>query len=156
MRKVKFKKILVIVVIVLILFITSYLLCFIYCTTSVYKMHTLNYSSMEFGLVVAEYKLDFDNDFVEVNYYDYDGILKTHREDTFSAEQQRKVRLACSISLMPIWKSRYYDPNVLDGDQWELTVNYDGKEKQTYGSNAYPLLYHFAYDAISSVIDMTE
>lgn len=153
MRKVKLKRI---IIIVLALFIASYLLCLIYCMASVYKMHTLNYNSRGWGVVLAEYKLDFDNDLAEVNYYDFDGTLKTHREDTFSAEQQRKVRFACAISLMPIWKSRYINPNVMDGAQWELTVTYDEKEKRTYGSNAYPLLYRFAYDAIRSVIDTTE
>lgn len=152
MRKAKLKKI---VIIVLALFIASYLLCLIYCTESVYKMHTLNYNSRGWGVVLAEYKLDFDNDLVEANYYDFDGTF-SHEENTFSAEQQRKVRLACAISLMPIWKSRYDNPNVFDGDQWELTVTYDGKEKYTYGSNAYPLFYRFAYNSIMSVIDTTE
>lgn len=153
MRKAKLKRI---IIIVLALFIAFYLLCLIYCTASVYKMHTLNYNSSGWGVVLAEYKLDFDNDLVEANYYDFDGMLKTHSENTFSAEQQRKVRFACAISLMPIWKSRYVNPNVMDGAQWELTVTYDEKEKRTYGSNAYPLLYRFAYDAIRSVIDTTE
>ena len=153
MRKAKFKKI---VIIILALFISSYLLCFIYCTASVFKMHTLNYSSSGWGVVLAEYKLDFDNDLVEDNYYDFDGTLTAHYENTFSAVQQIKVRFACAISLMPIWKSRYINPTVMDGAQWELTVTYDEKEKQTYGSNAYPLLYRFAYDAIRSVIDTTE
>lgn len=153
MRKARLKRI---VIVVLLLFIASYLLCLIYCTASVYKMHTINYNSSGWGVVLAEYKLDFDNDLAEANYYDFDGMLKTHRENTFSAEQQRKVRLACAISLMPVWKSRYYNPNVMDGNQWQLTVTYDEKEKRTYGSNAYPLLYRFAYDAVRSVIDMTE
>lgn len=153
MRKVKLKRI---VIIVLTLFIASYLLCLVYCTASVFKMHTLNYNSRAWGVVWAEYKLDFDNDLVEDNYYDFDGTLTAHYENTFSAGQQIKVRFACAISLMPIWKSRYINPNVFDGDQWELTVTYDGKEKQTYGSNAYPLLYRFAYGAIRSVIDTTE
>ncbi|MDE7282156.1 MAG: hypothetical protein K2N85_00975 [Lachnospiraceae bacterium] len=153
MRKAKFKKI---VITVLALAIASYLLCLIFCTVYIFKMHTLNYNSSGWGVVLSEYKLDFDNDLAEVNYYDFDGTLKTHREDTFSAEQQRKVRLACAISLMPVWKSRYINPNVMDGAQWELTVTYYEKEKRTYGSNAYPLLYRFAYDAIRSVIDTTE
>ncbi|WP_418790897.1 hypothetical protein [Phosphitispora sp. TUW77] len=37
------------------------------------------------------------------------------------------------------WKQRYVDKNVLDGTQWELTIEFDkGKKLRKYGSNDYP------------------
>ncbi|KJF38443.1 hypothetical protein TQ39_17895 [Ruthenibacterium lactatiformans] len=37
------------------------------------------------------------------------------------------------------WKRRYVDEGVLDGTQWELTVQLDKKRKREYyGSNMYP------------------
>lgn len=142
-----------IIISVLLFFIVLYLLCLIFCTVSVFKMRTLNYSSWGWGVVLAEYKFDFVNDLAEVNYYDYDGTLRTHKEDSFSNEQQMKLRFACAISLMPVWRHRYYNPAVADGDQWEVVISYDEKEKSTYGSNSYPLLYRVAYGMIRSVVD---
>ena len=98
-------------------------------------------------------KFDFVNNLAEVNYYDFNGTLKTYREDSFSTGQQMKLRLACAISFMPVWRSEYYNSAVLDGNQWRVTVTYDEKEKHIHGSNSYPLLYRVAYGAISSVAD---
>lgn len=150
MRKIKFKKIILIVSIILIVFIAFYLSRLVYCRVEVSNIHTLNYSSYGWGVVLVEYNLDFDNDLAEVNYYDYDGTLSSHSEKVFSAEQQDDVKSAFIISLMPLWKSNYNNPGVMDGDHWLLKVTYGEKEKQTYGSNAYPRLYRVAYDAIRS------
>ena len=150
MRKINFKMIAIRAVLI---FCAFYLLCLIFCTVSVSNMHTLYYSSSGWGVVLVEYKLDFDNDLAEVNYYDYDGTLKTHSENTFSAEQQKKVRLACALSFMPVWKYYYNNPGVSDGDHWHMIITYKEKEKHTYGSNAYPFMYRFVYDAIRSVVD---
>ena len=150
MRRTKLKRI---AIRVLLLFSISYLLCLIFCTVSVFHMRTLNYSSMGWGVVLAEYKFDFVNNLAEVNYYDFDGTLRTHREDSFSTEQQMELRLACAVSLMPVWRYDYYNPGVADGDQWHVIISYDEKEKHTYGSNSYPLLYRVAYDKIRSVVD---
>lgn len=150
MRKINFKMIAIRAVLI---FCAFYLLCLVFCIVSVFNMHTLYYSSSGWGVVLVEYKLDFDNDLAEVNYYDYDGTLKTHREDTFSAEQQKKVRLACTLSFMPVWKYHYNNPGISDGDNWHITITYKEKEKNSYGSNAYPFMYRFAYDTITSVFD---
>jgi len=43
---------------------------------------------------------------------------------------------ACHIA---DWKKRYFDPNVLDGTQWELEVSFaTGKPLKIYGSNQFP------------------
>lgn len=150
MRRKKIKKI---IISVLLLFIVFYLLCLIFCAVSVLQMRTLNYSSRGLGAVLAEYNFDFVNNLVEVNYYDYNGTITTHKEDSLSKEQQMKLRLACAVSCMPVWRQKYYNPNVCDGDQCEVIISYDDKEKQTHGSNSYPLLYRVAYDMIRSIVD---
>ena len=112
MRKINFK---MIVIRAVLIFCAFYLLCLMFCTVSVFNMHTLYYSSSGWGVVLVEYKLDFDNDLAEVNYYD--------------------------------------NPGVSDGDHWHMIITYKEKEKHTYGSNAYPFMYRFVYDAIKSVVD---
>ncbi len=150
MRRTKLKRV---IIRVLLLFIAFYLLSLIFCTVMAFQMRTLNYSSMGWGVVLAEYKFDFVDNLVEVNYYDYDGRLITHKEDSFSEEQQMNLRLACAISFMPIWRDDYYNPAISDGDQWCVLVSYDKKENRTYGSNSYPLLYCGAYNMIRSIVD---
>jgi hypothetical protein len=37
------------------------------------------------------------------------------------------------------WKKRYYDNNILDGEQWEIKITLnDNKKIEMYGSNEYP------------------
>ena len=36
------------------------------------------------------------------------------------------------------WDSDYFTPDVCDGTQWELKINYGNKRIKTYGDNAYP------------------
>ncbi len=51
------------------------------------------------------------------------------------------------------WKHHYYDPNVLDGTQWELTIEYvDGRKAEYDGSNAYP----FSFDRFCELIGHEE
>lgn len=51
------------------------------------------------------------------------------------------------------WKHHYNDWSVLDGTQWELTIEYaDGKKAEYDGSNAYP----FSFDAFCELIGYTE
>ncbi|MEG2687264.1 MAG: hypothetical protein RR954_09155 [Christensenellaceae bacterium] len=138
---------------VLIIFFVIYLLCLIYCGVSVFKMQTLTYNSTGWGIVLTEYKLDFVGDLTVLNYYDFDGTLSTHTQNTFSPAQQTKVRLVCAISLMPLWRGEYDNPYVMDGDQWHTIITYGNREKTTYGSNSYPLTYCFVHNTIISIFD---
>jgi hypothetical protein len=37
------------------------------------------------------------------------------------------------------WKSRYYDNNIMDGEQWEVKITLKtGKKYEFFGSNEYP------------------
>ena len=138
---------------VLLLIVVLYLVCMIYCMISVSRVKTLSDNAWGWGVVLAEYRLDFADGSIEVNYYDFDGTLMTHKKDEFSEEQQKEVRSACVASFMPLWRSRYVDTSVADGDQWYITADFGLKEKYVYGSNAYPLTYHNVYDKIRSLAD---
>ncbi len=51
------------------------------------------------------------------------------------------------------WKHHYYDPHILDGTQWELTIEYAGGRKVEYdGSNAYP----FSFERFCELIGYGE
>lgn len=42
-------------------------------------------------------------------------------------------------ALIKDWKEEYNDPDVLDGTQWSLDIEYvDGKEEHYWGSNMFP------------------
>lgn len=138
----------------LIILIAIYLLCLTYCMVSVFNIQTITYNSTGWGVVLAEYKLNFAEDLAELNYYDFDGTRSAHVENPFSGVQQAKVRFVCAIALMPLWRSGYNNPFVVDGDQWCIIISYENREKATYGSNSYPLTYPFVYHTIVSVFDM--
>ena len=36
------------------------------------------------------------------------------------------------------WKSKYVDPDVLDGTQWEIEIIREGRNLKKYGDNSYP------------------
>ncbi len=36
------------------------------------------------------------------------------------------------------WDEDYHNPNVLDGTQWELVIDYGDQKIKSYGSNLYP------------------
>lgn len=150
MNKMKLKRI---VLKAFLICIVLFLLCLIYCARLVSGMETLCYNAWGWGVVLAEYKLDFVKDSVDVYYYDFDGTLMSHKVDEFSEDQQREVRFVCAVSCMPLWRSSYINPSVADGDQWYITADYGSMEKYVYGSNAYPLTYHNVYDKIRSIAD---
>lgn len=127
------------------------LLCLMFCMASVFRMRKLTIYSMGWGEILAEYQLDFADGFAEVDYFDFDGTPASHAEGIFSAEQQREIRFVCFVSFMPLWRNSYIDSSVADGDQWQITLTYDKMEKTIYGSNAYPLMYDFAWKRIRAV-----
>lgn len=46
--------------------------------------------------------------------------------------------LFCKLYLHE-WKKRFMDPDIMDGEQWELVLELQGARRRTYsGSNAYP------------------
>lgn len=140
--------------IILFLFCALYLLRLLLGMASVFGIHTLTYQSLGWGVVLREYRFDFDNNLMEMNQYHHDGTLVVHNEAVFSPKQQQELRMACLKSLLPLWKGHYHDPGISDGDQWYLEFSYDKNGKYTSGSsgcNAYPHLYHTLYDVIMTL-----
>ena len=46
--------------------------------------------------------------------------------------------LFCKLYLHE-WKKRFIDPDIMDGEQWDLVLELEGGRRRTYsGSNAYP------------------
>lgn len=138
---------------VLLICAALFLLCLIYCKKLVFNMETLHYKSWGLGVVLVEYKFDFVRDSVDVYYYDFDGTIISHKEDQFSKEQQREVKVVCAAAYMPLWRSSYINSRVDDGDQWDITADYGSMEKSVYGSNAYPRTYRSVYEKIRSIAD---
>lgn len=151
MRKASIKKI---TLYVLILLAVLYLLCFIISMAAAFNIQTLTYRSTGWGVVLAEYQLDFADDLTELNYFDFDGTLSSHTENTFSTSAQIKVKFICAVALMPLWKNEYNNPFVQDGDHWHTIMSYNDKTITTYGSNSYPLTYGLVYHVIMSVFDI--
>ena len=50
------------------------------------------------------------------------------------------------------WKTRYDDPGVLDGTQWNLEIKIDGKMKKSSGSNEYPESFDTFLEAVSMLV----
>jgi hypothetical protein len=103
-----------------------------------------------FGMTFPEYKIDLTNKkFWEFQYSgDYSDF--TTRDETAQNEGFTFVRDLEDDKIQAFlkdaeavgfadWKKEYDNPNVLDGLQWVMTINYaDGSQKQIWGSNAFP------------------
>ncbi len=152
MRKIKLKKLIPQIVLMILLI---YMLCLIYCTIVAFQMKSITYSSSGFGVVLEEYKLDFEENSAVLSYYNFDGDLTSNTEVALSSAQETKIRLICAISFMPFWRSRYVNPYIQDGYQWETIISYNNKAKEIYGSNLRPLTFHFVFDTIMHVFETT-
>ena len=53
------------------------------------------------------------------------------------------------------WKESYYNPHIVDGDEWTLRLNVDGAEAiTTEGCNDYPAVYESMLDSFSPVLKL--
>ena len=148
MKKISVKKILVAL---LSLAITIYLMAVIASAVFMSRMTSLTYNATGFGVTLAEYQIDFEANTAERNYYNYDNTLSEHTKCFLTANQERKLKIIAAFPLMPLWKSNYNNPNIYDGNQWNLVKRYGNTKQITFGSNAYPLTYSFVLAAIQDV-----
>ena len=76
-------------------------------------------------------------------------------ESTFDKyiNNARERLWAKSKPYFPLWRERYYNPNVMDGDQYSMVRSYEKVESVIYGGNAYPITYIFVFNAINNVFD---
>ena len=79
-----------------------------------------------------------DKIMVEVRSASQEPAVFMQREAKPSEWARLLDRLYCKVYLHE-WKKRYIDPDVLDGEQWELEVKLTGGRVRNYcGSNAFP------------------
>lgn len=137
---------------ILLFFGISYMLAVILSVVLAIRMSSIVYESTAFGIVLHEYKLDFISNKAECNRYDFDEVQVEHEEIELSSLQEWKFKTLFAISLGPLWRKSYYNPFIMDGDQWNITRVYSNEKKDiTYGSNAYPLMYSFVLHAIEGL-----
>jgi hypothetical protein len=70
-----------------------------------------------------------------------EGIYFNPNEATEIIPTERKwINFKKKLDIIDVWgwEARYYDPNVLDGTQWGLEIDYGIKKISTSGSNSYP------------------
>lgn len=52
------------------------------------------------------------------------------------------------------WNETYHDPNILDGTQWEMRLEFDDRATvEKSGSNAFPALYDELVDYLQPYFD---
>ena len=134
------------------LLLGGYLVCALLSAVWLAELHTLRWRSMGWGMVLSEELLDLDSGTAEVSRFGFDQTLVSHTQAALSPDELRELRLVCTLALVPFWRSRYTDPRIADGDQWELTASYGKTEKVVSGSNAYPLFYRLVRDTASRVL----
>ncbi len=64
----------------------------------------------------------------------------TKRQEKEISKNQMELFLSKLNQLNIIgWENEYYNPDVIDGEQWEMEIEYNKTEKKRiYGSNLYP------------------
>jgi len=90
------------------------------------------YGSSKYEIKITKKTVSFS-----VNSFSYDFSLKHKKK----LDQNKLKEFTTRISKLDIlsWENRYYDNDVCDGEQWDLSIRYNGSEKKKiYGSNAYP------------------
>lgn len=108
------------------------------------------HSSM--GIRSPEYKVDLENGLLwEYHASPYDpggyiprnGMAENEGFSTVSPLVPEKAEKFWRNSMahgLGRWKKEYQDPYVMDGHHWKVIVCFaDGTQRNTYGSNAYPL-----------------
>ena len=98
--------------------------------------------NMEFsigGFFGGRYFIRLENDILEygesVGHPD-NGYIKL----SISPSKQKWKNFKKKLDAIDVWswKNEYNNPNVLDGTQWELEIDYGDQKIKSYGSNLYP------------------
>lgn len=114
------------------------------------QMTQITYNATAYGTTLREDIIDFKTNTARRNYYDFYGNQTGHKENLISPAKEFGIKCVCSISLFPLWRKNYFNPFIMDGDQYNIARSYEERESVIYGSNAYPLTYWFVLQAIDN------
>lgn len=90
------------------------------------------------GYLDIQIQKNVDGAFVTFRSFPFGRVPVPDRQIT-SLRWNRLVNKLYTELYLDEWKKRYDDPDVLDGEQWELIIKLSGNRRQTYsGSNAFP------------------
>ena len=90
------------------------------------------------GYLDIQIRKNADGAFVTFHSFPFGKVPVPDRQIT-SLRWNRLVNKLYTELYLHEWKKRYDDPDVLDGEQWELTIKLSGNRRRTYsGSNAFP------------------
>ena len=87
------------------------------------------------------------------NSYEPDSVSYTHAMT--KEEWHSFIRMLFDMAYLHEWAERYDDPDILDGEQWELTVRMTNRRKRfIYGSNSFPPYWVEFLNALRPYFDM--
>ena len=131
--------------------IGCYVLSVIISAFMMSQMIQITDNATAYGVTIREDVIDFKEKIASRNYYDFNGELRKNEETAISTAELIKIKLVCSVSLFPIWQEYYYNPGIMDGDQYSIHRVYEKNESAIYGSNAYPVTYPFVFYVINKL-----
>ena len=87
-----------------------------------------------------ERHISFDGERIVAKSLGYNGFEPDMDDDSLYEDQSRTSLIECLKELhIGRWKERYYNPDILDGTQWEVTFFFsDGTKAESSGSNSFP------------------
>ena len=130
--------------------IGCYILAVIISIAMMSQMTQITYNATAYGTTLREDIVDFKTNIAQRNYYDFYGKPTDHKENLISPAKEFGIKCVCSFSLLPLWRKNYFNPFIMDGDQYNIARSYKESENVIYGSNAYPLTYWFVLQAIDN------
>ena len=129
-----------------------YAVAVIVSTVMVNQMTEITYRATAYGVTIREDVVSFEMNSSQRSYYGFDGEIKSTEESAIDIAEKRKIRLICSFSLFPLWQKSYYNPYVMDGDQYIIERTYGDNSSLIHGGNAYPLTYRLVMWAIENAM----
>ena len=88
-----------------------------------------------------ERHISFDGEEIVVKRHEYNGFYPELTDDGELYKDQSRTSLIEGLKELHIgrWKKRYYNPDILDGTQWEVTFFFsDVTKAESSGSNSFP------------------
>ena len=130
----------------------GYIIAVIISAIMMSQMTQITYNATAYGAVIREDTINFEANTAQRIYYDFDGELRGHEDSQIGAADIFKIKSVCSLSLFPLWQKIYYNPYIMDGDQYNIVRAYNNSESVVFGSNAYPLTYRLVMMVIENAV----